>query len=133
MESQVVGRALDGARWVLVVDDDRTTRELVRESLELEGCRVADAAGLAGARLALNARSYDAALLDLNLGDGSGMELIRAIRAMHGHRTKIVVMSGHHEDVLRRRATSLGADAFVKKPFIPADLIDAIAPVVRAH
>lgn len=126
MEAHLYRPEPDGRRWVLVVDDDPAVRMLVRETFELEGHRVADASGVKAARLALNARPYDVAFIDLKLVDGNGMDLIRDIRSKHGPRTRIVVLSGHHEEVLRRRAGVLGADGFIAKPFPPSELLDAL-------
>ncbi|MDP8974806.1 MAG: response regulator [Actinomycetota bacterium] len=85
---QPAGRA---AR-ILLVEDDPTTRRLMRLSLELEGAHVLEAASLAGARAHLE-QSLDGAVLDRELADGDGLELLARLEDDHPG-IKVVVCSG---------------------------------------
>ncbi len=70
---------MSGSRCVLVVDDDRTARRLLRLALELTGATVIEASSLAEADAALDAR-LGGVILDRRLPDGDGLDLLASIR-----------------------------------------------------
>lgn len=80
---------------VLLVDDDESSRVVLAALLEDEGFQVDVAAsfGAAGEKLAAESASYDLVLLDQNLGDGRGTELLPALRARLPN-AKAVLISG---------------------------------------
>jgi len=112
-------------RRILVVDDDPPTRVMLHDSLELLGYFVDAVPGVDEARFALGTGAYAAVVIDVNLPDGSGMDLIKTARLTQVHGARVVVVTGHAEDVFRRRAELLGADAFIAKPFTPEDVLNA--------
>src|SRR5687768_6938975 len=76
---------------VLLVEDDDTLRRIVQRHLEAYAFRVAPA-GTAGAALAALRREAPAVLLlDINLPDGSGWDVLRALRAQGRHIPTVVV------------------------------------------
>jgi len=109
---------------VLVVDDDAGMRSMMRTALEIQGAQVTDADGYESA-IALEG-PFDLALVDLNLGDGRGDELIGALRA--DERVQRAVLLSGSADV------ELGAtgdpDAVLRKPFELEDLHQVIERVV---
>ncbi|HBQ14751.1 MAG TPA: hypothetical protein DEF51_27695 [Myxococcales bacterium] len=109
---------------VLVVDDDAGMRSMMRTALEIQGAQVTDADGYESA-IALEG-PFDLALVDLNLGDGRGDELIGALRA--DERVQRAVLLSGSADV------ELGAtgdpDAVLLKPFELEDLHQVIERVV---
>src|SRR5438105_1164973 len=66
---------------VLVVEDDENLRVVLRDNLEEEGYRVADAASAAAARAAIAGTRFDLVVLDVMLPDGDGYTLCRELRA----------------------------------------------------
>jgi len=64
---------------VLIVEDDRSVREPLAKFLSLHGFDVLAAETVAGARQILSGRQPDAAVLDLRLPEGSGLEIAAAI------------------------------------------------------
>ena len=116
---------------VLVLDDDRATRELVREVLEEQGYAVESAASGAMGQARLEAGGIDLVVLDKGLPDRDGLDVCRWVRAResrdHAHLPIIVVsaaIDGHASDTL----ADPGADAYVAKPFD----IDTLVARVRA-
>jgi len=93
----------DGGRRILVVDDDEDNLELVQILLRARGYEVQTATGVAEA---MRARNVDAVLTDLNLGDGSGADLV----GRFGN-APVMVMTGTVEE-----QTSMGFDAWLTKP-----------------
>lgn len=117
----------DGARppHVLVVEDDPTTCELIAELLMDEGYRVLQTgSGSVGIRLA---KQYhpEAVVLDMMLGEVSGLDVIRELKSHPSTRdVRVVAISGsprmlEHEDARQAEASFL-------KPFALADLLSAI-------
>ena len=117
----------DGAR-VLVVDDDDGIRELVRTVLDIEGHRVCVASSVAQARWQLANGPFDLVVTDLRLADGSGFDLLDDLQE-----TAVVVMSGTDSTEPLLRAFRLGADDYVTKPFVPAELAARVRAVLRRH
>jgi len=67
----------------------------------------------------------DVAVVDLSLARGSGLGWLQALRQACPD-VKVVVVSVHDEDCIRRAAKDAGADAFVLKRAIATDLLDAV-------
>jgi NtrC-family two-component system response regulator AlgB len=106
---------------VLVIDDDKRTRATLRVCLHALGCRVEEAANGPAVRGALERRSYDLVLLDLRLGDESGLDLLPLVRA-RSQAAEIVIVTGHATISSAMQATRLGAHDFLAKPFSPAQI-----------
>ncbi|MEX2205136.1 MAG: PAS domain S-box protein [Myxococcota bacterium] len=119
--------AVESAR-VLVVDDERAVREVVRLTLEVAGHRVLLAANAAEARALLESHgdAIDAIVLDLTLGPESSEHVLAAIRARSSD-VPVLVTSGYPEEEAIARLAALGVSAFVQKPFTPARLQAAVA------
>jgi CheY-like chemotaxis protein len=109
---------------VLVVDDDRSIRQVVVEALEREGYRVL-AARNGEEALALLARERpDVVLLDRWMPVMDGREFARQIKAL-GISPLIIAMTA--APVALRWAALIGADASLDKPFEIDDLLDLVA------
>jgi FixJ family two-component response regulator len=68
-------------------------------------------------------------IVDLQLGDVSGMELVRALCAQ-GFTLPVIFITGSHDELQRRRAMKLGCAAFLLKPFSEERLIEAVAKAI---
>lgn len=102
-------------KHVLIVEDDRALGEGVRLALqhpELEAvlCRTLD-----GARTALENRTFDLAILDVNLPDGSGLDLLRQIRRASSLPVILLTANDLETDVVT--GLESGADDYITKPF----------------
>src|SRR5436190_8786639 len=103
----------DGAGSILVVEDDPTLRELLRWLLEDEGYTVDMAAEGREALRLLAARRYAAALLDWNLADMDGGAVADGLRALHGDRVPIILLSALPPREVEARAERIGAAAWL--------------------
>ena len=101
---------------VLVVEDFAIYRSLLLQVCLVAGgaSRVFEAADLATARATLAAEQVDLVLLDLDLPDGSGFDLVDD-QLKRQERPKIVVVSAHYEDYTMLRVERLGLEGFVDK------------------
>jgi len=113
-------------RRLLVVEDNRDAREMLRTVLEVQGHAVWEAGDGAGAvRLAVE-HSPDVVILDLGLPDMDGFEAARRIRRRLGDSVRLVALSGYGDDEARRRGREAGFDTHLVKPVAPEDLTRVI-------
>jgi len=114
---------------VLVVEDEKKIRELVRAMLEREGLTVvstgsgAEAIGLAGQV------HPDLVVLDLGLPDVPGEEVAREVRRLG--QAPIIMLTAKAAEEDRIRGLELGADDYVTKPFSPRELVLRVQAVLR--
>jgi two-component system response regulator AtoC len=109
----------------LIVDDERNFREFLGEALQGEGYRVS-LAGTARAGLALaREQSPQIVLLDQNLPDGSGLEMIPELRRLRSN-PAVVMITAHADYVSAVRAVKAGAYHYLTKPFGFPDLLDIV-------
>jgi two-component system chemotaxis response regulator CheY len=117
-------------RRVLVVEDSVSARAFVRAVLEgpefaagARGCEVIEAQSGFDAMRLLPRGPYDLIITDINMTDINGLELIRFIRKSAHHRaTPLLIISSLRGEVDIERGLSLGANAFLGKPFTPEQL-----------
>jgi two-component system, OmpR family, phosphate regulon response regulator PhoB len=109
---------------VLIADDDPDILELVSLTLERDGYEVAQARnGEEALRIAAE-RRLTLAVLDLMMPGIDGYEVTRRLRAAERERTlPILVLSAFAEDRQASMALDAGADAYMKKPFSPRELL----------
>jgi len=119
---------------VLVVEDDRDLRDLVRRYLERAGHAVlSTGSGVEGLAL-LADTAPDLVVLDLGLPDLDGLEILREARAVRpgqeGRATAVIVLTARSDVEDRIRGLSLGADDYVTKPFSPTELTLRVGAVL---
>ncbi len=118
-----------GTSTVLVVDDERKIRDLVRSYLEREGYSVLVADSGQGALEAVERATPDLVILDLMLPDLSGEEVARTVRA-HSD-VPIIMLTAKASEDDRVAGLHLGADDYLTKPFSPRELVARVEAVLR--
>jgi len=121
---------MDDTPLVLVVEDDPALRELLLQALPTLGYRPRAAGSLSEAIDALS-EPFDAVLTDVNLVDGSGLELCRRVREQDSG-LPVVVMTGFGSMQLAVDALRAGAWDFLVKP-VDLDLAQAALARAVAH
>jgi two-component system OmpR family response regulator len=114
---------------VLIVEDDGELRQLMLMSLQDFGMHVEGAAGGAGMRAHLAARTFDVMLLDLMLPREDGLALCREVRAQY--ELAIIMVSARGELSDRVVGLEIGADDYLVKPFDMRELVARIRSVLR--
>ena len=114
---------------ILVVEDDRPTRDLIARYLTDNHFRVSTAVTGAEGESALGRDPVDLVVLDLNLPDQDGLMLAKRLLAEHD--IPIVILTGRTEEMDRVLGLELGADDYVSKPFSPRELLARIRAVLR--
>ncbi len=114
---------------VLVCDDERQILRALRVLLKEAGFEVATAETAHDALEAVSIRPPDAAILDLILPDGNGVDITRSIREWS--EMPIIVLSAVGDESEKVRALEAGADDYVTKPFGPDELIARLRAALR--
>jgi two-component system, OmpR family, KDP operon response regulator KdpE len=120
---------MSDARRVLVVDDERQILRALRVILRDAGFDVVTAQTVQEALDAAALRAPDAAIVDLILPDGNGIDVCRSIREWS--QMPILVLSAVGEETEKIRALDAGADDYVTKPFAPGELIARLNAALR--
>lgn len=114
---------------VLVVEDERKIRDLVRSYLEREGIEVVStSSGAEAITLAQRVRP-DLVVLDLRLPDVPGEEVARELRRVS--QVPILMLTAKSGEEDRIRGLELGADDYVTKPFSPRELVLRVQAILR--
>jgi CheY-like chemotaxis protein len=112
---------MTGPPRLLVVDDDATIREMLEMMLDSEGYEVVTAQHGAAAFALLDQVKPHVILLDMKMPVLDGWAFLEQYRRRPGPRVPVVVLTAAQDD--SRRASEVGADAYVAKPFVIDDLI----------
>jgi two-component system, chemotaxis family, chemotaxis protein CheY len=117
---------------LLVVDDSRVMREMVIACLRGEpGMAFEQASSGLEAIEKLSLKKFDLMVLDLNMPDIGGFEVIEFVRGQDKLRAlPIVVLTTRGDETSKARALSLGASRFLTKPFEPDEIIGAVRALV---
>ncbi|HJQ85228.1 MAG TPA: response regulator transcription factor [Candidatus Binatia bacterium] len=119
-------------RTILVVEDEKDIRELVRFHLEQEGYAVREADTGESALALVDAERPALLVLDLMLPGIDGLEVCRRLRSVEASRSvPIVVLTAKAAEVDRVLGLEMGADDYVTKPFSPRELVARVRAVLR--
>ena len=114
----------------LLVEDEAVLREVVQNSLIQAGHRVDAAATAEQARHLWRVQPFDAVLLDLNLPDANGLDVLREQRK-RGDRTPVLVLTARNRTDERIAGLDAGADDYLGKPFELAEVEARLRALVR--
>lgn len=120
---------------MLLLEDDPAIASMVTYALLRDGFLVDHVSLLSEARTKLiqDAASYDAAILDVGLPDGNGLDLCRDLRQQGGHcaALPLLMLTARGEELDRVLGLELGADDYVTKPFSPRELSARVRALLR--
>src|ERR1700719_2130554 len=115
---------------VLLIEDESTTAQSIELMLKSEGFNIYGT-DLGGEGVDLGKLyDYDIILLDLNLPDMSGFEVLRSLRVSKV-KTPILILSGIAGVEDKVKGLGLGADDYMTKPFQKTELVARIRAIVR--
>jgi|SRR5215469_13362743 len=117
------------AATILLVEDERKLRDLVRSYLERAGFTVLSTSSGAEALSLAASTSPDLLVLDLGLPDVSGETVAREVRS--AGRTPILMLTAKSSEEDRVSGLELGADDYVTKPFSPRELVLRVQAILR--
>jgi two-component system chemotaxis response regulator CheY len=119
---------------VLIIDDSSATRAYIRAALEeMTEMQVSEAASGFDALRVLPRERFDLLVVDINMPNINGLELISFIRRSETHRdTPLLIISTEASERDRSRAMTLGANGYLAKPFTAEALAEAVRGVSKA-
>ncbi|MEI7521677.1 MAG: response regulator transcription factor [Thermoleophilia bacterium] len=115
---------------ILVVDDERSLRKLLRTYLEDSGYTVAEATNGVEALDQLRAGGIDLVVLDMMMPEMDGLETCRRIRTDHGQ-LPIIMLTARADEIDRITGLEMGADDYVTKPFSGREVAARVKAVLR--
>jgi DNA-binding NarL/FixJ family response regulator len=119
---------------LLIVDDDRATRDLLRLYFSTDSrfaVRGVAANGVEALDLAASAPA-DAVILDIRMPLASGLDVLRQLRA-DGNRMTVVLFSSYDDDPVKATAARLGAQVVTKGSVTPRQLAETVAIAVAGR
>jgi DNA-binding NarL/FixJ family response regulator len=117
---------------VLVVDDEGTICRIMKSQLQRDGHTVCTAGTVREGLVALQEK-FDVVVLDVDLPDGKGFELVEALRAQSGPPTSVVMMTGNPNQDVLNRSLHQGILEFLFKPFRYVEMRAAIGRALDAN
>jgi len=115
---------------ILIVDDDTALAAMLALQFEDRGFSVSQAHNCCGARVLIRERKFDLALVDYQLPDGTGLELLSALRKATPH-LKIIMMSGIDDPGLQDCFSINGLQYFIHKPIESMKLDSVVRKVLK--
>jgi two-component system chemotaxis response regulator CheY len=118
---------------ILIVEDSPTMRALLASALEeLEGAvKITEAESGFEALRVLPRERWDLIVTDVNMPDINGLELVSFVKGNDAYRgVPLIIVSTEGSERDRAKGLELGADAYLVKPFAPADLREIAAQLL---
>ncbi|MEO9459370.1 MAG: response regulator [Lentilitoribacter sp.] len=119
----------DGAKHILVVDDDTRIRDLLRRYLASSGFRVTTASDASQARRKLEGMDFDLLIVDVMMPGESGISLTSSLHKIK--EVPILMLTALSEVESRISGLEAGADDYLGKPFDPKELVLRINAILR--
>lgn len=134
VETATAGAIIAKHASVLVIEDDESVSQFLKERLETDGYRVEIAAdGLAAAERLQAALRCDLIILDLSLPHLDGVEILKTLRERDRF-LPVLVLTGRGAPEDKINALDLGADDYLQKPFEYGELVARVRALLRrAH
>jgi len=114
---------------ILIIDDDAGVRDMISSILEDEGYSVEAVDNGEQAIKTCEKLPFDVALVDINLPDIKGTELLRKLKQLQPKMVKIIV-TGNPSIENAVKALNEKSDGFITKPFDPQELLDMIRKLI---
>lgn len=115
---------------IMLIEDELSLAEIVKESLEEKGFEVYHAATLANSSLLYKQKSPDILVIDVMLPDGNGFDWVSTIRKSDS-KTPVIFLTSLSQTADVVKGFELGGNDYIKKPFSIAELIVRIQALLK--
>ena len=115
---------------ILIVEDELSLMESMVSYLEMEGFKCEQATSYHAGLCSLDKHDYICLLIDLNLPDGDGLDLVKMAR-QNQNSSGIIIISARNALEERVKGLEVGADDYLVKPFHLSELVARVHSVVR--
>jgi DNA-binding NtrC family response regulator len=119
-----------GKEYILIVDDNIITCEVIRRNLEMAGFIIFTAHSVNDAIEILSRQDIDLLITDYKMPQHTGLELIKYVRD-HFQNICIIMLTGYGSINSAVAAMKQGADEYITKPFTDKELLDAVEKSIR--
>lgn len=116
---------------ILVVDDDKSIRNLIKVYLENEGYNILEASNGAEALIMINENNFDLVILDVMMPVLDGISACMKIR--ESYTMPIIFLSAKDEEIHKIEGLTVGADDYITKPFSSMELIARVKAQLRRY
>ena len=114
---------------ILIIEDEKNLNKILQDYLRHDGFEVVSAFTGKDALFLWQREALDLILLDLNLPDMDGLDLLREIRKTD--QVPVIMVTARADEVDRLVGLELGADDYVSKPFSPREVVARVKVVLR--
>ncbi len=114
---------------ILIVDDERKIREIIKKYAEFEGYATDEAENGMEAVIKARKNSYDVIIMDIMMPDLDGFSAVKEIRKTKN--VPVIMLSARGEEYDRIHGFEVGADDYVVKPFSPKELMMRVAALIK--
>ena len=111
---------------ILVIDDDRDVREILKEMLRIKGYSVVATSDGEDALKLIESERFDLVLTDLVMPKVSGWDIIRRVKRI-SRSIPVILISGWSDRISKRDLTENQADLMLSKPVVWKDLLTAVS------
>lgn len=119
---------------VLIVDDSSTLREMISGLLIKAGMTVLEAEDGEKAKDMISSKPPDLVVLDIVMPNMNGYELCRWVKSNGATKdVPVVICSSKNEEFDRYWGMKQGADAYIAKPFRPAEMVETVKHLLRGR
>ncbi len=115
---------------ILIIEDEKELREIIKDSLEKEGYLIEHSSDFHSAIDKIISHEYDCILLDIMLPGGSGLELLSELKK-HKKKEAVIIISAKDSIDDKVNGLELGADDYLAKPFHLAELNARVKSAIR--
>jgi len=116
---------------ILVAEDDMLIARFLASSLGAAGFHVTHVRDGKAAMDAVHVKNFAAIILDINMPEMDGYQVLAEIRATVGEVTPVAIISSRHQEQDILRAFDLGVDDYLTKPFNPSEVVARVRRLVR--
>lgn len=117
---------------ILLIEDDYVLGAAMRDQVSADGHGVDWMQRLDDARAALDTMEYGLILLDLNLPDGRGLDLLKSLR-QRGNPVPVIITTAQDQIAIRIEGLNAGADDYLVKPFDLDEMTARVSAVARRY
>lgn len=117
---------------ILLVEDDHVLGGAIRDHIVAAGHGVDWMTRIDDAQASLDGVTYELILLDLNLPDGRGLDLLRRLRSQ-GSTVPVIITTAQDQIAVRIEGLNAGADDYLVKPFDLSEMSARVAAVARRY
>ena len=117
---------------ILVVEDDKANAQLISKLLIQEKYHVDISVNFAEAQKAIDTSYYSLIILDWNLPDGTGFELLKELRELLIE-SQVLMLSANSDITYRVQALDSGADDYLCKPYDIVELLARVKSLLRRN